>query len=374
MGGEGLLSADDLRAALTEVLFARCGNARVEGLAKATLRNIPPQLVSSYCNTHPGWEERRRGTRLPRATRVCYWTSSPEAIRDLIKFQDMPPPAPKGSTTLQRRRIAAHDCARALPSGDLVSNVGTMQLVGEQSPLSLDSSRYVNKLVVTFNKAVVGAKEGSTLRMPRVLKDENLDFNNKAVWPWLPLANSMEALWRRELQGVVNDFMQDASQVVGASAALASALLWDCTANIPAPRARHRIVKGNPPQNAARVQNLKRLAEFWEEKGQEYREEHDALLRQHRIEAGETDNTASSETDSGYTSKFTIDSYDIKWMPHLKPEYKACLRKQEAIKSRTQEKEREARARRRQKEHDLRAKPKLVLEWVGGDHDGASTS
>ena len=375
MGGEGLLSADDLRAALTEVLFARCGNARVEGLAKATLRNIPPQLVSSYCNTHPGWEERRRGTRLPRATRVCYWTSSPEAIRDLIKFQDMPPPAPKSSTTLQRRRIAAHDCARVLPSGDLVSIVGTMQLVGERSPLSLDSSRYVNKLVVTFNKAVVGAKEGSTLRMPRVLKDENLDFNNRAVWPWLPLANSMEALWRRELQGVVNDFMQDASQVVGASAALASALLWDCTANIPAPRARHRIVKGNPPQNAARVQNLKRLAEFWEEKGQEYREEHDALLRQHRIEAGETDSTASSETDSGYTSGFTFDSSDIKWMPHLKPEYKACLRKQEAIKSRTQEEEREARVRRRQKEHDLRAKRKLVSKWVGGDdHDEASTS
>ena len=168
--------------------------------------------------------------------------------------------------------------------------------------------------------------------------------------------------------------MQDASQVVGASAALASALLWDCTANIPAPRARHRIVKGNPPQNAARVQNLKRLAEFWEEKGQEYREEHDALLRQHRIEAGETDSTASSETDSGYTSGFTFDSSDIKWMPHLKPEYKACLRKQEAIKSRTQEEEREARVRRRQKEHALRAKRKLVSKWVGGDHDEASTS
>jgi hypothetical protein len=85
-----------------------------------------------------------------------------------------------------------------------------MQLVGERSPLSLDSSRYVKKLVVTFNKTVVGAKEGSTLRMPRVLKDENLDFNNKAVWPWLPLANNMEALWIRELQGVVNNFMQDA--------------------------------------------------------------------------------------------------------------------------------------------------------------------
>jgi hypothetical protein len=112
-----------------------------------------------------------------------------------------------------------------LPSGDLVSIVETMQLIGERSPLSLDSSRYVNKLVVTFNKVVVGAKEGSTLRMPRVLKDENPDFNNKAAWPWLPLVNSKEALWRRELQGVVNDFMQDASQVVGASAALASALL-----------------------------------------------------------------------------------------------------------------------------------------------------
>jgi hypothetical protein len=149
--------------------------------------------------------------------------------------------------------------------------------------------------------------------MPRVLKDQTLDFNNKAVWLWLPLANSMDALWRRELQGVVNDFMQDASQVVGASATLAFALLWDCTANIPAPRARHRIVKWNPPENAARVKNLKRLAEFWEEKGQEYREEQDALLRQHRIEARETDNTdASSETDSGYTSGFTIDSSDIK--------------------------------------------------------------
>jgi hypothetical protein len=130
--------------------------------------------------------------------------------------------------------------------------------------------------------------------MPRVLKDENMDFNNKAVWPWLPPANIMETLWRRELQGVVNDFMQDASQVVGASAALAFALLWDCTANIPAPRALHRIVKGNPPENAAMVKNLKWLAEFWEEKGQEYREEHDALLRQHRIEEGETDSSASS--------------------------------------------------------------------------------
>jgi hypothetical protein len=236
------MPAYDLRAAVTEVLFARCGNARVEGLAKATVRNTPPPLVSIYYNTHPGWEERRRGTRLPRATRVCYWTSSPEAIRDLIKFHDMPTPAPKGSTTLQRRRIAAHDCARALPNGDLVSIVGTMQLVGERSPLSLDSSRYVNKLGVTFNKAVVGAKEGSTLRMPRDLKEESLDFNNKAVWPWLLLANSMEALWRRELQGVVKNSMQDASQVVGASTALASALLWDCTAKIPAPRARHRIV------------------------------------------------------------------------------------------------------------------------------------
>jgi hypothetical protein len=97
-------------------------------------------------------------------------------------------------------------------------------------------------------------------------------------------------------------------------------------------------------------------------------------LRQHRIEAGETDSTASSETDSGYTSGFTIDSSDIKWMPHLKPEHKACLRKQEAIKSETHEEEREARVRRRQKEHDLRAKRKLVSKWVGGDHAGASTS
>jgi hypothetical protein len=133
--------------------------------------------------------------------------SSPEAIRDLVKFKDMPPPAPKGSTTLQRRSIAAHDCVRVLPSGDLVLTVGKMQLVGERSPLSRDSLRYANKLVVTLSKAVVGAKEGSTLRMPRVLKDENLYFNNKAVWPWSPLAYK----WRRELQGVGKDLMQDAS-------------------------------------------------------------------------------------------------------------------------------------------------------------------
>jgi DNA-directed RNA polymerase sigma subunit (sigma70/sigma32) len=114
------------------------------------------------------------------------------------------------------------------------------------------------------------------------------------------------------------------------------------------------------------VKNLKRLSE--------YREEHDALLQQQRIEAGETDNTASSETDSGYTSESTLDSSDIKWMPHLKPEYKACLRKQEAIKSMTHEGAREVRDRRRQKEHDLRAKRKLVSEWVDDDHAGASTS
>ena len=60
----------------------------------------------------------------------------------------------------------------------------------------------------------------------------------------------------------------------------------------------------------------------------------------------------------------------------MKLEYIACLRKQEAIKSMTQEEEREARVRRRQKEHDLRAKRKLVSKWVGGDdHDEeASTS
>jgi hypothetical protein len=104
-------------------------------------------------------------------------------------------------------------------------------LTGKRSPLSLDSSRYANNPVATFSKAVVGAKAGSTLRMPRVLKDKNQEFNNKAVWPWLTLANKIEVLWRRELQGVVKDFMQDAPQVVGASAALACALLWDCTAN-----------------------------------------------------------------------------------------------------------------------------------------------
>jgi hypothetical protein len=107
-----------------------------------------------------------------------------------------------------------------------------------------------------FIKAVVGAKEGSTLWMPRVLKDENMDFNNKAVRPWLPVANSMEAVWTRELHGVVKDLTQDTSQVVGASAALVSALLWDCTAKIPAARARHLIVKWNPPEKAAMVENL----------------------------------------------------------------------------------------------------------------------
>jgi hypothetical protein len=47
---------------------------------------------------------------------------------------------------------------------------------------------------VTFSKAVMGAKEGSTLRMLRVLKDENMYLNDKAVWPCLPLANIIEAL------------------------------------------------------------------------------------------------------------------------------------------------------------------------------------
>jgi hypothetical protein len=125
----------------------------------------------------------------------------------------------------------------------------------------------------------------------------------------------------------------------------------------------------DPPENADMVKNLKCLAKFWEEKGQEYREEHDALLRQHRIEAGGTNITASSETDNGYTSGFTLDSSDIKWMPHLKPE-----RNQEAIKNMTPEEERESRVRRRQKEHDLRAKRKLFLECVNDDHARASTS
>jgi hypothetical protein len=40
-------------------------------------------------------------------------------------------------------------------------------------------------------------------------------------------------------------------------------------------------------------------------------------LWQNLIEAGETNNTASSKTDSGYASGFTFDSADIKWMPHL---------------------------------------------------------
>jgi hypothetical protein len=53
----------------------------------------------------------------------------------------------------------------------------------------------------------------------------------------------MEALWRRELQGIVKDIAQDASQVVDASVVLAFSLLWNCMANIPAARARHRIVK-----------------------------------------------------------------------------------------------------------------------------------
>jgi hypothetical protein len=72
MEAEGLLSAEDLRAAVIEMLSARCGNARVEGLAKATLMDTPSRHVSSYYNTHTGREEQRRRTRLPRATKVCY--------------------------------------------------------------------------------------------------------------------------------------------------------------------------------------------------------------------------------------------------------------------------------------------------------------
>jgi hypothetical protein len=39
--GKGLLSALDLRAVETEMLLARCGNARVEELATKTQRNTP---------------------------------------------------------------------------------------------------------------------------------------------------------------------------------------------------------------------------------------------------------------------------------------------------------------------------------------------
>jgi hypothetical protein len=96
---------------------------------------------------------------------------------------------------------------------------------------------------MTFNKAVVGAKEGSTLRMPRALKEETMGFDDVAVWPWLPLVNSMEALWRRKLQGIVRDILQMSYLVVGASYALAYALLWDCKENIPAPPARKHVFK-----------------------------------------------------------------------------------------------------------------------------------
>jgi hypothetical protein len=148
-------------------------------------------------------------------------------MRDLVKFQPfgMPSPAPKDSTTLNRWRIAARDCARVLPSGDLDSIAGTMQLVRERNCLGRGSSRYVKKLVVTFNKAVAGSKEGSTLRMPRELNDDNTDINDMAVWTWLPPVNSMEALWRRELQGIVMYNMQEASHEVDVSFFLATALL-----------------------------------------------------------------------------------------------------------------------------------------------------
>jgi hypothetical protein len=112
-----------------------------------------------------------------------------------------------------------------------------MHLVGERSPLSHGSSRCANKLVVTLNKAVVVAKFGSTLRMASALKDESMDFNNKAGWSWLPLGNNMEALWRRERQGIVGDLMQIPSHEVGSPYALTHALLYDCTANSPAPAA-----------------------------------------------------------------------------------------------------------------------------------------
>jgi hypothetical protein len=68
-----------------------------------------------------------------------------------------------------------------------------MRLVVERTLLSRGSSKHVNKLVVMFNKAVVRPKKGSTLRMPRALKDDNMDFDDMSVGPWLPLVNIMEA-------------------------------------------------------------------------------------------------------------------------------------------------------------------------------------
>jgi hypothetical protein len=65
MDGKGVLSAEDMRAVVIEMLFALCGNARVEGLAKVTQRNIPPQLLSICCTSHPYWQEHSRGTRTP---------------------------------------------------------------------------------------------------------------------------------------------------------------------------------------------------------------------------------------------------------------------------------------------------------------------
>jgi hypothetical protein len=94
------MSAEDLRAVVNGMLFARCGNAREEGLATRTQINTPPQLVSNYCTSDSDWQEQPRGTRTPRSMRACYWTASPKAMRDLVKFQDMPPPAPMGSTAL----------------------------------------------------------------------------------------------------------------------------------------------------------------------------------------------------------------------------------------------------------------------------------
>jgi hypothetical protein len=96
---------------------------------------------------------------------------------------------------------------------------------------------------VAFNKAVVGARNSSTLWMPRTLKDKSLDLDDRVAWPWLPLVSDMEALRKRELQGIVRGKMQKASHVVGASFALASTLMSDCTANISAATAKKTVFK-----------------------------------------------------------------------------------------------------------------------------------
>jgi hypothetical protein len=98
MEAEGLLSAEDLRAAVIELLFARCGHAQVEGPSKATQRNTPLKTSCERLLQYPPglggvapWDAPSY------IDEGVFWDvfSLVECYSDLFKFQDMPPPTPR---------------------------------------------------------------------------------------------------------------------------------------------------------------------------------------------------------------------------------------------------------------------------------------